>query len=365
MPPTPNRLLPDWKTRTDISKWADARKFGPATAMNDANLRALSRAYGTKPTGLYIWESESHEVYIGISEVSVVKRLRSHLIDFGLANIQSFRYLEYRGDRNALRSIERQFIYEAIWDGFTVFNSEHSSAIFGESVFDDTLNADEQVAWFEDPSYINLKAKREPHQINSSELARSQKRYAIFERRPDRDRIIDAISLYLRACTPYPFQTQLHFWGVSCLPSTNLGRGYKRLSTVNMGMLEMLWINETPDGVNVRLGVDYRFLPPKKTEKTLKRLGVTMFGMTHQNGGANEEVLGFESLQDFHDAMHSSQHIRVAAARFALDRMRKGRLSGRYRDAHNYLLADLALDRIGTWNVESKPLDSLSKLRTE
>ena len=78
---------------------------------------------------------------------------------------------------------------------------------------------------------------------------------------PDADEIIDAVSLYLRACTPLPFLTQREYWGVSCLPAARLGDRYTRVVTINMGMLEMLWINDGPGGTSVSVCTDYQFLP--------------------------------------------------------------------------------------------------------
>lgn len=327
--------------------------------MTDENLRTLARAHGGHPVGLYIWEGANHEIYIGISEDSVTKRLRSHLKNYDFANIQSFRFLEHHGSKSELRDIERQLIWEAIWADLTVFNSEHASSIFGDSEFDETIPVDGQLAWFNDPATTNLRADHTFHDVDKREHARSMKKYPKFVRRTDADQIIDAISLYLRACTPYPFQTQVGYWGVSCLPGSHIGPGYKRLSTVNMGVLEMLWITQTPSGeTTVKMGTDYQFLPPGDTAAELRNIDVEMAGIVHPKGGANEEVLMFPSIKTFVHALQHSSPIRIAAARFALDRMRMGKLT-RHRDAHNYLLAEEALRRIDKWDIPSEPLDAL------
>lgn len=72
-------------------------------------------------------------------------------------------------------------------------------------------------------------------------------------------------------------------------------------------------------------------------------------GLVHAIGAPNEEGLEFTSVESFIEVMTTSPEVRQAVARFALDRMRKGRVAGRYRDAHNVLLADSALNRAARW----------------
>ncbi|PHV66139.1 hypothetical protein [Williamsia muralis] len=244
-----------------------------------------------------------------------------------------------------------------------MFNSEHTSSIYGASEFDELIAIEDQLAWFEDPAASNLTSAHDVHPIDNNQRARSRKNWAKFTSRPDAHQVLDAVSLNLRTCTPFPFQTQIHYWGVSCLPNTRLGRGYKRLSTVSMGVLEMLWINQTPSGpVSVQMGTDYRLLPPD-FERELATCDVAMAGVMHVNGGAAEEVLTFPTISAFIGAMHQFAPIRMAAARFALDRMRMSKLT-RHKDAHNFLFAQKALHRVDKWSITTEPLDGLSEVIT-
>lgn len=95
------------------------------------------------------------------------------------------------------------------------------------------------------------------------------------------------------------------------------------------------------------LGVatDSTMLPSRMTWLALKRHGASMAGPVHKSSGPNAEFLIFNTPAKFVKAMSKSDEIRCAAARYALDRTRKGRVSGRYADAHNALLAEAALER--------------------
>ncbi|WP_157435923.1 hypothetical protein [Gordonia malaquae] len=320
--------------------------------MTDQNLRATAREHGGRPVGLYLWEGEKHEVYIGISNDSIVKRLRRHLVDYGFANIQNFRYLEHSGDRPELRDIEREFIHEAIRSRkLTVFNTEHASSVLHDTAFDELIVTERQIGWLADPAGVNLHAPDSRRSPDPNEISRSQKNFTRLLDLPEADAIIDAVSIYLRTAVPFPAETEATYWAVSALPALRVSPGYTRIVTVNMGILEMLWISRAPNGdVIVDVGTHYQFLPARGTRRRLKKHGATMQGVLHTRGGADEEVLRFASIQAFVSALGESEPIRRAAARFALDRMRAGKLT-RHAQSHNYLLAEQALNRLQDWSI--------------
>lgn len=340
-----NTLIDNWTPDARITKWAEKHGFLPPQVMSDATLLKLARAYKGKPVGLYIWESVDHEIYIGISNVSVTRRLRQHVKDYASANIQSFRYRFHSGTTETLREIERELIYDALHSGFTVFNREHSAIIYGNSVFDEHISVPRQEEWFANPIMANANQPQRSTATTSA-TARSTRQYEKFRKLPTASAITRALSLHLRACTPFPVETERAYWSLTCLP----GWSDKRLLTLNMGYLEMFWVEDAGlSRCQVNVGADYQFLPRKLAWFQTRRLGVKKTGPAHRAGGPNEEVLRFRSADAFVKVMTTCPEVRVAVARFALDRMRKGKVSGRYRDAHNSLLAGEALESMREW----------------
>ena len=299
-----------------------------------------------------MWESERHEIYIGISNASVVTRLRQHVANHPDANIQAFRFRAEAGDRGKLREIERDLIYSAIDEGFTVFNREHSAIIYGDSDFDEVISVDQQKQWFLDPLGPNLTdLEALPRELSDSEIVRGRKHFEKLVGLPSGPKVTEAVSLYLAACTPFPRVTERAYWTLTSLPSWSS----RRLATLNMAYLEMLFFHQDPGRKNIEvyMSTDYQYLPRRLEWLNLRRLGVKKLGQLHRSGGPNEEVLRFKSIESFVEIMTLSPEVRSAAARFALDRMRRSRVSGRFQDAHNALLAEKALDRARHW----KPSD--------
>ena len=346
-----NSLIPGWVPEPSVAAWAEQQYFGPATPMTDKALRDLAKKHGGKPVGLYMWEGEGHEVYIGISSTSVVTRLRQHVNDFEHANIQSFRYMPESADTGTLRAAERELIYDLCRKGFTCFNREHSAVIYGTSVLDELVSVEEQTTWFNSPAEANLADLRDggddqPVLGGQSAVVRSEARFGKLSSHAEYEAIVEATATYLRGCVLFPRRTQGQFWSLSCLPNLKLSGGAKRLLTLNMGMLEVFYINEMPGGrLVLGVGTDSTLLPSRMTWWALKRRGASMAGPVHKSSGPNAEFLIFNSPATFVKAMNKSDKIRSAAARYALDRTRRGRVSGRYADAHNVLLAEAALER--------------------
>ncbi|WP_407334671.1 GIY-YIG nuclease family protein [Dietzia kunjamensis] len=345
-----NSLIPDWVPDPSVAAWADQQGFGPATPMSDKSLRALAKTRSGKPAGLYLWEGEAHEMYVGISSTSVVSRLRQHVKNYDEANIQSFRYMPETANTETLRAAERELIYDLSRNGFTCFNREHSAVIYGTSVLDELVSVEEQKAWFNSPAEANLADLRAGAEQailgGKSAEVRSRARFEKLSSHPEFESILEAIATYLRGCVLFPRRTQGQFWSLSCLPSLRMGGGVKRLVTLNIGMLEVFFVNELPGGrLEVGVATDTTVLPARMTWLALKHRGASMAGPLHKSSAPNAEYLFFKSPTAFVKAMRKSDKIRSAAARYSLDRTRRGRVSGRYADAHNGLLAGAAIDR--------------------
>lgn len=335
----------DWHPNLDVARWASKHGFGESVPLTEANLRALAREHGANPVGLYLWETASHDVYIGISNSSVTNRLRQHVRDRPDANIKNFRYRRSDFPRLELRELERDLVEDAIKTGLIALNREYAATIVGESPFDQLISCEQQRLWLDHRVHANLDDTSTLCAVAEHQMEASASRFAQFAKMESAPEIIQAIGMYLTACVPYPRRTIYSHWGLSCLPGTRIAGG-RRLVTLNMRVLEMLWFSSIDGATRVSVGTDYRFLPAFGTRMKLRAHGAHLVG-GHRSGGPYEQVLRFDSIDTFIRAFGRSEAIREAAGRFALDRMRMGRLSGRYLEAHNYLLAEKVLASMG------------------
>lgn len=342
---TVNSAVDAWKPDREIAKWARREGFGEARPMTSAELRTLAKDHDGHPRGLYMFECANHEVYVGISGANVASRLRAHLKNFDAFDPREFRFQEFDGSRTEYRQRERELIWSSVWAEFTSLNREHGSGIVGASAFDEVISVPRQERWLGNSGSVNSKERSPICERTSSQFARAQPQFQRFTARSDAEKVIGAIATYLALCVPFPRSTETTHWALTCLSSVRLQGNWKRIATLSMAYVETLWISESPDGaeMEVCIGTDLRELPKWNTEARLRKNGATMCGIGHQSGGIYEEVLLFNSPEKLAAALEASAEIRAAAARFALDRMRKSAVSGRYAEAHNHVFAERAL----------------------
>lgn len=338
-----------WSPNPSLAKWADSQTFGPAADFNGKNLRALDLHHGGTCRGFYLWEGIGHEVYLGISEASVVRRLRDHLSHYAAMQPQSFRYLPSNDSNADLRIRERDMTHDLQRKGFIVVGRQYTSFISAgtERSRPTGLTSSEERSWLDNPDLVNLDfiSEREPSPVDVK--ARSRLTYDRFTRRSDANELTEALATYLSSCVPYAATTEGSMWCVSCLPAWKDRHG-KRLITVSMGMQEVLWFSEPKNGGRVRVSMscDSRELPSWPRRLSLLRHSARPGLAIHGNGGPYEQTVVFSSPRSFERAMRNSHHLRRAGALFALDQFRKRGVPGRWADSHNALLVESAYQHL-------------------
>ncbi|WP_299575240.1 hypothetical protein [uncultured Williamsia sp.] len=355
MPQLPNSIEPNWTPGPKVAQWAKKHGFGDPVPATDSDFRAFSKAHGGAAPGLYLWGDSEHRIYIGIATQHVVKRMRSHVKEFlPVSNIQNFRYRPMAKTSAELREVERKLVHKAVEDSsnFVVMNREHAAVIVGDSVLDDVMSQADQAAWLEDP-ISTWRSSSSSQAVDRA--AAAEKAWRKFEKRSDKADIVEAVALYARLCIPYAPQTVYDWWVITCPGWKN--KDFERVCTVNMAFLELLWfVEDRKSGkLTVSVGTDKNFLPTLWSTVQLRMFPI---GQQHQSGGSYEEVIQFASIADFKDALTRSGALRRGAARFALNRMRRGKVGGRYMSSHSPQLANAVLDRANELNV--KPVEEKS-----
>lgn len=338
-----------WSPDPSLAKWADRQRFGPATDFNGENLGVLAKQHGGTPRGFYLWEGIDNEVYLGISQTSVVRRLRDHRVNYAAMQPRSFRYLPSADSKTDLHAREKDMTHDLQRRGFVVVGRQYTSFISAgtERSRPTGLTPSEEHCWLDHPESVNLDfvSKREPSPVDVK--ARSKLTYDRFTRRTDVDELTGALAIYLSSCVPYAATTEGSMWCVSCLPAWKDGHG-KRLITVNMGMQEVLWFSEPENGglIRVSMSCDSRELPSWPGRLRLLRHSARPGLTVHGDGGPYEQTVVFSSPRSFERAMKTSHHLRRAGAVFALDQFRKRGVSGRWADSHNALLVEGAYQHL-------------------
>lgn len=179
----------------------------------------------------------NHTFYIGLAK-EVCRRFAQHSANVG--DISGFTFQPHPLD--ALDEAERRLIRSAESAGLPITNRVHVSSILGETDFDILVSPSRQQEWVTswprplDPSseVVNLPS-------NAPARIRTAQAFARLRRHPEWLDVESCLQQYAVGCIPFPPQTQLTFWSVSCLPSMNKSTR-PRFAAVNAGVMEMLVI---------------------------------------------------------------------------------------------------------------------------
>ncbi|AMY18034.1 MULTISPECIES: GIY-YIG nuclease family protein [Nocardiaceae] len=306
-----------WCGDARLARWSADNGFGVEREYSRDWLDELT----PKTSGLYIFEAENHEAYIGIS-TDLRARLGQHSRLHG--DIRAFRVREMAGNPMELRTVERKLVHDAQRNGLILRNREHAMTLTGESVFDDVMAPAEQSAWLRDPSGVNAADLSSPPPYDSNHLAAHASSFARLQQHPRSSEVIDAVGAYLRACVPVPVRTEGTFWTISCIP----GSSRARLTCISMAMLETFYVWSPPneDRLEVRMFVDGSRIPksrlPRKGDWRRLGPGVKLGPRAHKSAGVHERVVVIDDVSRMSAALAIAGVV-DAAAHHALAVMRQ------------------------------------------
>ena len=188
-------------------------------------------------TGVYLLAFGNQTYYLGQAG-EVCRRFVQHCSNVG--GIIGFTFKPGRIAK--LDDIERSLIRSAESAGLPITNRVHVSNVLGETDFDLVVAPAEQEAWI--GSWPRISAVSGSHVLippNASRRTRTAQAFGRLLLHPQWNDVRLCLQTYCAGCLPFPSKTQLTFWSVSCLPSTNKST-WPRFSAVNAGLMEMLVI---------------------------------------------------------------------------------------------------------------------------
>ncbi len=188
-----------------------------------------------KRCGLYILQFSDGEIYAG-QALDVTRRYVQHRkVHFDIEKI-SFK----RVAKKHLNNEERALIWKLEEDGYLLRNISFTSIPRGESDFDFVMPAEEQEQWLKDTNYFDLSGSR----VVNPELQRKYSRkFQQFSSMLRFNQVIKVMRQYVQAGIPSPLQSELSFWGCSCLPSNSFSSEIV-YSRININWQEVFTVAE-------------------------------------------------------------------------------------------------------------------------
>jgi hypothetical protein len=186
-------------------------------------------------TGVYLLAFDDGTFYVG-QATDVCRRFAQHRDSVGGIVGLTFRAVR----KSALDETERGLIRAAEATGLPITNRVHVSNVLGVTDFDLVVPPSTQENWLASwprPSAAPRASVAIP--ADAPARARTSQAFRRLQQRPQWKEVQRCLQTFCVGCLPYPALTQLSFWSVSCLPSTNRS-SWPRFSAVNAGLMELL-----------------------------------------------------------------------------------------------------------------------------
>lgn len=292
-------------------------------------------------TGIYLLEFANQTFYIG-QAVEVCRRFAQHCANVG--EIVGFTFLPIRAA--ALDETERGLIRSAEAAGLPLTNRVHVSTVLGETDFDLLVAPAEQEAWLASwPRLVQHTRAEVRLPPNAPARIRTAQAFTRLSDHSMWNQVRECLQIYSAGCLPFPTLTQLSFWSVSCLPSTNKST-WPRFAAVNAGLMELMVIGWEIGGVGTwgfvncaRSVIEREHGSIQLFEGKHKRVDVDD-SRQYQSAGSDQLSISADSIPALARLLGDSA-VRDAAAQLALRVMRSR--SNIYSKFHCPALADAML----------------------
>lgn len=295
--------------------------------------------------GIYVLEFANGEQYVGQTihfPIRLAKHRRTYpdiiAINFAEVPAPDLNMAEYGEIQRRRRS------------GILLRNKTLLAQPLGDSPLDDLIDQQEQAEWLD----VAATDDEEVRIGDRAEVARgrtlSNKKFAELQQQPHFEEALNSLAAYVAYVIPYPHLTEKKTWTVTAMPSTNRRPTDKRVATLSVNNVEMMYLRLVRDYKSgewapvATLNVADSYQPPLYMRNFV-------YPASYRSAGPVKAVImdGFfikEFLMD--DA------ILLAARELALGQMRKG--TTMFSKYHNDALSDAIFKRIDQWINENKGL---------
>ena len=280
--------------------------------------------------GVYVLGFVDGEEYVG-QTVNFPSRFAAHRRRW--PDIRTVRFAPVTVE--GLDAAERSLIQQRVDSGKVLRNLTLLSQPTGASALDLVVDRQVQAAWLSadaDSDDIDL----DPHRLHLAErrLA-SRQRVDQLRGHPLFPLVRTSLAAYVQQVIPWPEETEGKQWILTALPTTARSRDNRRLATLSIQNVEMVFFGERRDRHGEWVG--YTRLNTAPLPWTPRRLRRLCEVHDHYRSAGRVQSFDIDGCDGVSELLGFPE-VRHAARRLALGQLRKGR--GMFARAHNDTFAD-------------------------
>ena len=183
--------------------------------------------------GIYLLNFSDDTFYIG-QATDTVRRFAQHRKNYD--NIVRLWFQPVK--REKLNEVEQRLIHEAEMQGLLLINKTFVSNIIGDTDLDLIISPTEQDNWLENDIEISNNGYDLYATVEVNHKIKYRQNFDKLKQAENYEQLKRILSLYIRKCLPAFKKTELSFWALSCMPSTNINT-YPRYFCMNVNAMEV------------------------------------------------------------------------------------------------------------------------------
>lgn len=272
--------------------------------------------------GIYLLNFSDDTFYIG-QAVDVVRRFAQHRKNYN--NILKLWFQTV--PKSSLNEIEQHLIKEAELSGLLLTNKTFVSNVIGETDLDLVITPQEQTEWLEENKSISNDGFRLYDKIDLKYKMKYRQNFENLQKQSNYEELKQLLSIYISKCLPATKKTEMSFWSLSCMPTTNLS-SWPRFFCMNINAMEVFVL-----GLEKKTKIPFGFLvltnrfitspvTIKKLEENYKSLEVE--NSNYRAAGTDQITLHFRNLQELKTLLINESEIIDSIKEMNLRLMRKG-----------------------------------------
>ncbi len=184
--------------------------------------------------GIYLLNFSDDTFYIG-QAIDAVKRFSQHRKNYD--NIMRFWFQSIKKEN--LNEVEQRLIREAELQGLLLTNKTFVSNIIGDTDLDLIVLPTEQENWLRNDSEISNDGYDLYHMVEAKHKIKYRQNFDKLKQVEHYPQFKQILTVYIKKCLPAFKKTELSFWALSCMPSTNIAT-YPRYFCLNVNAMEVL-----------------------------------------------------------------------------------------------------------------------------
>ncbi len=272
--------------------------------------------------GIYLLNFSDDTFYIG-QAIDAVRRFSQHRKNYD--NIIKLWFQPIRKDK--LDETEQRLIQEAELSGLLLTNKTFVSNVIGNTDLDLIISYKEQTEWLEKNKSISDDGFDLYSNIELKYKIKYRQNFEKFQKLNNYVELKELLNIYIYKCIPANKKTEMSFWSLSCMPSTNSGT-WPRFFCVNINAMEVFVL-----GCEKKTKIPFCFLVlSNKFNQSLmtidelckKYKSLEIEESDYRAAGADQIRLQFTDLQEFKNLLLTESEIITAIKEMNLRLMRKG-----------------------------------------